>query len=389
LKLFRSEHRNVLRSFYGGDAEGYEEILEGLASVLEKEVLPRSPDFDRKRQGISSARKLLFERGVCQIPHSKDAGGMGLPYGLYALAMELVGAADGGLAMSMGIHNAAAGAIARFGNDQQRKRFLVPLIAGRKLASFALTEPSSGSDAKNMQTKAIKRGSRYVINGTKMFITNAGESDLYVVFASAEKGHAALMVEKGTPGFTVGEDIQKLGMNDTRTAELRFEDCEVPAENLVGEYGGAFEYVKELLTESRVIMGTICVGIATTAFDKAVRYSLERRMFGQRLSDMQLTREKIADMKIEINGARLLCIYASRLKEMGVDYASEAAQGKVLATEMAARVCDKTIQLLGGYGYTSDDVHRHWRDARLLTIGEGASEVLRMLIAAKELARSP
>jgi butyryl-CoA dehydrogenase len=218
-----------------------------------------------------------------------------------------------------------------------------------------------------------------------MFITNAGDADLYLVFAKTEKGHSAFLVDRSTPGLSAGADIPKLGMRGSRTSEVRFEDCHVPSESLLGEDGSGFEYAKSMLNGSRIIMGSICVGIALTAYRKALDYSKQRALFGQRLADLQLTREKIANMRTEITSGRLLCLYASRLKELGLDHASEAAQAKVLSTEMAARVCDQVIQVYGGYGYTDSDVHRHWRDARLLAIGEGTSEVLRMLIAGKEV----
>ncbi|MGA2875815.1 MAG: acyl-CoA dehydrogenase family protein [Nitrososphaerales archaeon] len=385
LKLFHPEHGNALRTFYPDDSENHSQLLEGLATMLEANVLQNSASYDLKKKGISDARKQLFESGVSRMLFPVSLRGLELPFGVYSLAMELIGSADAPTAMSVGIHNTVADGIYQFGSDEQRKTILVDLIEGKKLAAFALTEPSSGSDARKMQTKAVKKGSNYLINGSKMFITNAGEADLYFVFTSTEKGHAAFIVEKTNSGLHAGDDIPKLGMRGSRTAEVRFTDCEVSEDNLVGQDGKAFEYAKSMLSGSRIIMGSICVGIARIALEKAVNYSAQRKLFDRTLSDFQLTKEKIANMRTDINAARMLCLYAAKLKEMGVDYASEAAQGKVLATESAARVCDQAIQILGGYGYTNDDIHRHWRDARLLTIGEGTSEVLRLLIAGKEL----
>jgi alkylation response protein AidB-like acyl-CoA dehydrogenase len=263
------------------------------------------------------------------------------------------------------------------------------LLSGERLAAFALTEPSSGSDARSMRTKATKDGRHYVIGGSKMYITNAGEADLYLVFASTGDGHGAFLVEASNPGLKVGAELnEKLGMRGSHTAEVRFDKCRVAAEeSLLGSEGAGFEYAKKLLDSSRIVMGMLCVGIARTAFGKAMAYAKSRELFGKNLSDFQLTREKIANAAIEIGASRLLCLHAARLKERGLPFTSEAAQGKVLAAEMAARTCDAAIQLLGGYGYTSDDVHRHWRDARLLAIGEGASEVLRLIIASEELER--
>jgi len=385
--LFQPEHRNVLKATYAADHEAYAEALESLATFLDAEVAPRSAGFDATAGGIDESRRKLFEQGLCRMPFEPPEG-MSFPFGVYSLAMELVASADAPTAMSMGIHCTVAEGIRRFGSEHLRDSFVPDLVSGKKLAAFSLTEPSSGSDAKSMSTRAVRAGSNYIINGSKMFITNAGEADVYMVFAATERGHSAFLVDNTNPGLLAGEDIPKLGMRGSRTAEVRFEDCTVPADRLVGEDGKGFEYVKTMLNGSRIIMGSICVGIARTAYSKALAYSQQRDLFKQRLADLPINREKVANMRTEITAGRLLCLYASRLKELGLDYASEAAQAKVLSTEMAARVCDQVVQIFAGYGYTNPEIHRHWRDARLLTIGEGTSEVLRLLIASKEFAGS-
>ncbi len=390
MKLFGPEHEHLLLSLYEAEgAETYASLLRSLSAVLEEKVLPLSLSLDQGRGDIKKTRGVLFDQGVCKLSHQGGYGGMGLPFGVYALAMELAGAADASTAMSLGIHNTVADAIAQFGSGEQKRRYLPSLLSGEKLAAFALTEPSSGSDARSMRTKASKEGKHYVIEGSKMYITNAGEADIYLVFASTGSGHGAFIVEATNPGLIFGSQLdEKLGMRGSRTAEVKLAKCRVDAEDsLIGSDGLGFEHAKVLLDSSRIIMGIICVGIARTAYGKALAYAKERELFGKKLSDMQLTREKLANAAIEINAARLLCVHASRLKELGLQFTSEAAQAKVLATEMAVRTCDSAVQLLGGYGYTSDDAHRHLRDARLLTIGEGASEVLRMLIASQELER--
>jgi len=385
--LFQAEHENVLGSFYGPDHIGYSSVLESLADFLESTVAPKSPGFDAESGGISVVRRSLFDQGLCRIPFESH-GGLSLPFGVYTLAMELVGSADAPTAMSMGVHNMVAEGVLRFGSASQKDSVFADLISGRKLGAFSLTEPSSGSDARSMSTRATRSGSGFVINGSKTFITNAGEADVYLVFAGTETGHSAFLVDRSTKGLVTGDDIPKLGMRGSRTSEVRFEDCEVPAASLLGQEGKGFEYAKAMLNGSRIIMGSICVGIARTAYRKGVAYSKERALFGKKLSDLQVTREKIANMRTEITAGRLLCLYASRLREIGLDYSSEAAQAKILSSEMAARVCDQVIQLFGGYGYTDGEVHRHWRDARLLAIGEGSSEVLRMLVAGKEVTGS-
>jgi acyl-CoA dehydrogenase len=390
LKLFGSEHEHVLLSLYEAEGgETYASLLRSLSVVLEEKVLPLSLPLDQGRGDIRETRRVLFEQGVCKLSHPGGYGGMSLPFGVYALAMELAGAADASTAMSLGIHNTVADAVALFGSGEQKRLLLPPLLSGEKLAAFALTEPSSGSDARSMRTSAVKDGKHYVIDGSKMFITNAGEADLYLVFASTGEGHGAFLVDGRNPGLKVGEALgEKLGMRGSRTAEVRLERCRVVAEDsLLGNERLGFEHAKALLDSSRIVMGMICVGIARAAYGKALAYAKERELFGKKLSDLQLTREKLANTAIDVSAARLLCMHASRLKELGLPFSSEAAQAKVFATEMAIGTCDAAVQLLGGYGYTSDDVHRHLRDARLLTIGEGASEVLRMLIASQELER--
>jgi butyryl-CoA dehydrogenase len=389
LKLFGAEQERVLGSFYGPEAaEVYGALLRSLSIVLEEKVAPLSLALDQGKEEIERPRRTLFDQGLGKLPHAAKFGGMGLPFGVYALAMELAGAADASTAMSLGIHNTVAEAVARFGSAEQKRRHLPALLSGKRLAAFALTEPTSGSDARSMRTTASREGKDYVIDGSKMFITNAGEADLYLVFAATGTGHAAFLVEGTNPGLRVGKELtEKLGMRGSHTAEVRLAKCPVAADSLLGKEGAGFEQAKQLLDSSRIVMGMICVGVARAAYSKALAYARGRELFGKKLSDMQMTREKFANAVIETSAARLLCMHAARLKEVGKPYSSEAAQGKVFATEMAVRTCDATVQLLGGYGYTSDDVHRHLRDARLLTIGEGASEVLRMLIASQELER--
>ena len=387
MKLFDAEQERVLGSFYGAEvAEVHSALLRSLSVALEEEVSPLSLALDQGKEEIDKTRRALFDQGVCRLPHPGEFGGLGVSFGVYALAMELVGAADASTAMSLGIHNTVAEAVATFGSAEQKKRLLPALLSGKKLAAFALTEPTSGSDARSMHTMASRDGKNYVIDGSKMFITNAGEADLYLVFAATGTGHGAFLVEGTNPGLKVGRALtEKLGMRGSHTAEVRLVKCVVAEDSLLGKEGAGFEQAKQLLDSSRIVMGMICVGIARAAYVKALVYAKGRELFGRKLSDMQMTREKVANAAIETSAARLLCMHAARLKDVGKPYSSEAAQGKVFAAEMAVRTCDAAVQLLGGYGYTSDDVHRHLRDARLLTIGEGASEVLRMLIASQEL----
>ncbi|MDG7010732.1 MAG: acyl-CoA dehydrogenase family protein [Nitrososphaerota archaeon] len=388
MAIYTSEHRRLMEMLHPGRHQEYSEVLSSLGAFMEKEILPLSPKLDAGGASIAGPRRALFEQGMTLIPFPAEHGGLGLPFSVYATAVELLGSADASVALSVEIHNAVAEGLLRFGNASQREKYLRGVITGKTLASFALTEPASGSDSGSMATTAERKGGEFTINGSKMFITNAGEAGLYLVFAKTKKGPSCFLLEAPSPGLKFGGDLKKLGMRGSRTSEVVFEGCRVPEENLLGEEGQGGEYAKEILHGARIVVAALNVGISQIAYNKSVAYARSRKAFGKTISDFQLIREKIADMKTGISAGRLLYLYAARVKELGGDYASEASQAKVFATEMSLKACDEAIQIHGGYGYTTDDLHRHWRDARLLTIGEGTSEVLRMLISRKELARA-
>ncbi len=388
MAIYNAEHRRLMEMFYPSDNQEYSEVLSSLGTFMQKEILPVSPKLDTGEVPIMGPRKALFEQGMCRIPFPAKYGGLGLPFSVYANAVELLGTADASIALSIEIHNAVAEGLLRYGSEEQRKKYLQRIVSGKSLASFALTEPASGSDAGNMATTAERKGGDYIINGSKMFITNAGEADLYLVFAKTRRGPSCFIVEAPNPGLKFGGELGKLGMKGSKTSEVIFSDCRVPVEDHMGEEGKGADYAKEILHGARIVVAALNVGIAQIAYSKALAYTKARRAFGKSIAEFQLIREKIADMKTGISAGRLLYFYASKVKESGEDFSSEASQAKVFATEMSLRVCDHAIQIHGGYGYTTDDLHRHWRDARLLTIGEGTSEVLRMLIARRELARS-
>lgn len=388
MAIFSAEHRRLVQMFHPERHQEYSEVLSSLGAFMEKEILPVSPKLDTGEASIEKPRSALFDQGMGLIPFPQEHGGLGLPFSIYATAVEMLGHADASTALSVEIHNAVAEGLLRFGSDAQRREHLASLISGKTLASFALTEPASGSDSGTMATTAERKGGEFVIKGSKMFITNAGEADLYMVFAKTSKGPSCFLLEAPAEGLRFGADMKKMGMRGSRTSEVIFDGCRVPGENLVGKEGEGGEYAKEILHGARVVVAALNVGISQVAYEKSLAYAKSRSAFGKRIAEFQLIREKVADMKTGIDAGRLLYWYASRIKEMGGDFSSEASQAKVFATEMSLKACDDAIQIHGGYGYTTDDLHRHWRDARLLTIGEGTSEVLRMLISRKELARS-
>src|SRR5712692_2583979 len=275
--------------FHPSSHEQYSEVLANLSSFLEKRVAPKSPKFDTGEESISGPRKELFEQGFCQIPIPSKYAGLGLPFSVYANAIELLGAADASIAVSIEIHNAVAEGILRFGDEGQKSKYIPRLASGKDLASFTLTEPTSGSDSRTMSTVAVRKGGGYSLSGSKMFITNAGEADLYMVFAKSEKGPSCFLVEGSTPGMKFGGDLKKLGMRGSRTSEIVLTDCRIPAENLVGEEGKGVDYAKEILHGARIVVAALNTGIAQIAFEKALEYSKQRKAFGQSLSEFQLT----------------------------------------------------------------------------------------------------
>jgi alkylation response protein AidB-like acyl-CoA dehydrogenase len=322
------------------------------------------------------------------MPFPPDMNGLGLPVPVYTAALEILAKACANTALQVSVQGMVCEGIRLFGDDRQRNMYLKEygLVGGRRLAAFALTEPCCGSDAKAIQTKAQLSGNRYLLTGSKTLITNPGEADFILVFAKTAKGISLFIVPREAAGMKIMKDFPKLGLRGSRLSAMHFEKCEVPGEALVGEEGKGLEYAKQILNAGRVTIGAIAVGIAQAAYERSLFYSKERKAFGQSISDFQLVQERLANMAVEIHAARLLVAQAASLKDQGKDIVSEACQAKLYSTEMALRVCDSAIQIHGGYGYIDAyDIHRHWRDARGLTIGEGTSDMLRLLIAHQAL----
>jgi alkylation response protein AidB-like acyl-CoA dehydrogenase len=366
----------------------YHEALESLAVFFEKEILTDAKRVDREEIFPKENLAKLAEKGLFGMPFPAEYGGADIPFPVYVSALEMLAKACANTALQISIQGMICEGIRLFGKNEQKQRFLrdYGLAAGKKLVSFALTEPCCGSDAKSIQTTADASGDCYLLNGTKMMITNPGETDFSLVFAHTDRGISAFLVASESPGFNVMKPIQKLGFKGNQLAAIRIENCRVPKEDLLGEDGWGLEYVKQILNSGRITIAAIGVGIAQAAFDKSSQYSRKRKAFGESIADFQLVRQKLSDMSTDISAARLLTCYASFLKYQGKDAALEASRAKLFSSEMALRVCDQAIQIHGGYGYTDGyDIHRHWRDARLLSIGEGTSDMLRLLIAHLEL----
>jgi alkylation response protein AidB-like acyl-CoA dehydrogenase len=387
--FYLREQRDIIGMLYPR-AEEHDTLLEGLGSFFEKEIMPGAKKADQ--EGIFPADNLrkLAERGVTALSFPKAYGGQEKPLPVFLAAMEMLAKACANTALQVDVQNMVCEGIRLFGSERQKSEFLrnEGLAAGRSLVAFALTEPCCGSDAKSMQTKAVLSGDVWVLNGSKTLITNPGEAAFVLVFARTGNGISAFIVAVGTPGFEVATVIPKLGFRGNELSAIRLKDCPVPGENLVGEEGKGLEYAKEILNAGRLSVAAMAVGIAQAAYDKALAYSKHRKAFGGSIANFQLIQGKLADMVTGLSAARLLTYHAAHLREKGHDAVSAISQAKLLASETALKICDEAIQIHGGYGYTDGfDVHRHWRDARLLTIAEGTSDILRLLIAHLELKR--
>jgi len=354
----------------------------------EAEIIPNVLEYDESKTFPAHLIDKMGELGLLGIIFPEEYGGAGMGYVEYALILEEISAADPSIGLTVAAHNSlGTNHIFTFGSEEQRQKFIPPLLTGKSLASWALTEPGGGSDAFGLKTWAHKDGDKWILNGSKTFITNPNYSDYHVVMArtNPEKGKAgisAFVVEKGTPGFTVGAPMNKLGMRASDTAELFFEDCPVPEANMLGKEGEGYFNSLGILDGGRISIAAMCVGIARGAFEHAVRYSQERAAFGKKISQFQAIKIKLADMATQIDAARLLTLRAAAMKDQGKEVNLESAMAKVYSSEIAIEVANEAIQVFGGYGFIKDyPVEKYYRDAKLGTIGEGTSEILRMVIA--------
>ena len=353
-----------------------------------KELQPLAAQVDEEEKFPAEIVRKMAELGLMGVAIPEEYGGSGGDAIHVVIATEEVARGCGGTsAIYLASLSLACYPILKFGNEEQRRRFVVPLAKGEKLACFALTEPSAGSDAFALQTTAAKSGNHYVVDGTKIFITNGAEADIAVVFATTDKslrhrGIVALVIEKGTLGFSVGKKEKKLGIRASSTTELVFEGCKVPADNRLGKDGEGFKVAMGAIDSSRISVAAQAVGIARAALEAALSYTQSRQQFGQAISSFQAVQWMLADMATEIDAARLLTYRAAYLKNQGLPYVKESAMAKLFAGEMAMKVTNKALQLHGGYGYIKDyPVERFLRDAKITEIYEGTSEMQRQTIA--------
>lgn len=353
-----------------------------------EEILPTAAERDKTGEFPSEILKEMGELGLMGMSVPTEYGGAGVDTVSYSVALQEVAYACASTAVVMSVHNSVAcGPIYLYGSDYLKETYLKPLARGKQIGSFALTEPSAGSDPASQKSKAVRDGDEYIINGTKMFITTGKNSDITVVtaYTDREKGHrgiSAFVVEKGTPGFYVGKEEEKMGLRASDTVELIFEDCRVPAENLLGQEGDGFVIAMASLDGGRIGIASQSVGLAQACLDAAVSYAKERVQFNKPIARFQGIRWMIADMATQLEAGRLLTFNAAAMKDRGEGFSAAASMAKVFASEMANKVAYQALQIHGGYGYIREfPVERYYRDARVFTIYEGTSEIQRRVIA--------
>ncbi len=368
--------------------EEQEQLRHEIREFAAREIAPHVSAWDEISEFPLSAVKKLGAMGLLGIIFPAEYGGAGLGYVDYVLAIEELSAVDGSIGITVAAHNSlGSNHIFLAGNEEQKQKYLPRLASGEWLAAWALTEPGSGSDASNARTTAVRNGDRYILNGTKTFITNGHYADVAVVIAVTSKsqgthGLSAFLVEKGTKGFRPGKKENKLGLRASDTSELIFEDCEIPAENLLGTEGEGFIDAMRVLDGGRISIAALSLGIARGALDAALKYVKQRHQFGKAIAEFQGIQWKLADMATELDAARLLTQRAAVLKDSGRTVTRESAMAKLFASEVAVRICDQAVQLFGGYGFIKDyPAEKFYRDVKLCTIGEGTSEIQRMVIA--------
>ncbi len=368
--------------------EEHQQVREMARKFADEVVAPRARDLDEREEFPTETVKQMAELGFMGLPFPEKYGGAGMDTLAYVIAVEEISRACASTGITLAAHvSLGCGPVYGNGTEEQKMRYLVPMAKGEAIGAFGLTEPNAGSDAAGTETRAEKSKDGWKVNGSKIYITN-GSVAKYVTFTArtdasqGTRGISAFIMDTATPGFKVGKREKKMGLRGSDTVALSFEDCLVPAENMLGEQTGGFSTFMRTLTGGRISIGALALGIAQGAYEHAARYSKERKQFGKPIAEFQAIQFMLADMATKIEASRLLVYHAAHLRDAGVEYAKEAAMCKLFASESANWVTDKAIQIFGGMGYCRDvPVERMHRDAKLMEIGEGTSEIQRMVIA--------
>ena len=368
--------------------EEQQQMKMSVREFAESEIAPHVSEWDETQHFPIELKPKMADLGLLGVLFPEQYGGAGLGYVEYVTVIEELSRVDGSVGISVAAHTSlCSNHIFQFGSDAQKQKYLVPLANGEHLGAWGLTEPGAGSDASGTRTTAVKQNGGWLINGSKNFITHAIHADTCVAFASSDrekrsKGITGFIFEKGMQGFSPSKKENKLGLRASETASVVFEDCVVPDDNRIGEEGLGFVNAMEILDGGRISIAALAVGIAQGAYESALRYSTERQQFGKPISEFQAIQFKLADMATQIDAARLLMYRAAWMKDQGKKTTKESSMAKLYASEVSVRVCEEAVQIHGGYGYTKDyPAEKYWRDSKLCTIGEGTSEIQRIIIA--------
>ena len=369
-------------------SEEHEMIRKMVRDFANKEVAPTAEERDEEERFDRGIFDKMAELGLTGIPWPEEYGGIGSDYLAYCIAVEELSRVCASTGVTLSAHTSLAGwPVYTFGTEEQKQKYLRPMAEGTKIGAYGLTEPQSGSDAGSMRTSAKEDGDHYVLNGSKIFITNGGIADIYVVFAvtdpeSKHKGTTAFIVEKDFEGFSVGKKERKLGIRSSPTTEIIFDNCRVPKENMLGELGQGFKIAMQTLDGGRNGIAAQAVGIAQGAMDAAVNYAKEREQFGKPILVNQGISFKLADMATQVEASRLLTYQAAWLESNKLSYSKESAMAKLMAGDTAMKVTVEAVQVFGGYGYTKDyPVERYMRDAKITQLYEGTQEIQRLVIS--------
>lgn len=373
-------------------SEEHDLIRRTVREFAEREVKPGAGKRDEEHAYPRDVIEKMGPLGLLGMPFPTNYGGAGTDTVSYLIAEEEISRADASLGVIMSVNNSlSAWPIFTYGNEEQRRKWLPAMLSGKKLGAFGLSEPGAGSDPAAMKTRAERKGDEYVLNGQKVFITNGGEADVYVVFAVTDpaakhRGISAFLLEKGMRGFTQGKPEDKMGIRASPTVQLFFENVHVPTENLLGTEGQGFKIAMSTLDGGRLGIAAQAIGIASAALDDALAYAKEREAFGVKIGAFQALQWMLADSAVEVESARLLMYKAARLKEQSKPYSTEAAEAKLFASEMANRVVNRAVQVLGGSGYIREyPVERYMRDQKITEIYEGTSEIMRLIVSSAAL----
>lgn len=368
--------------------ENQKMIAQMVKDFGEREIRPNMMDWDEEQYFPVEVMKKMGELGLLGVVVPEEYGGAGFGYAEYYTAVSEISKICGSVGLSVAAHNSlCTGHILAFGSEEQKKKWLPKLATGEWIGAWGLTESNTGSDALRMKTTAVKEGDEWVLNGAKNWITHGISGDIAVVLARSgdlldSHGITAFVVERGTKGFNAGKKENKLGMRASETAEMIFDNCRIPAENVLGEVGHGFIQAMKVLDGGRISIAALSVGIAKGAFEAALKYSKEREQFGVSISSFQGISFKLADMATEIEAAELLTLQAAYLKDNGKEMTTESAMAKYYASEVAVRCATEGVQIFGGYGYTKDfPAEKYYRDSKLCTIGEGTSEIQKIVIS--------